>query len=65
MSNAPRPTPNALIESLTNDETTELLANLHTQAAAMPPILDEDDVELAIEDASDRIVARRRRHHLD
>jgi hypothetical protein len=65
MSNAPRSAPNGLIESLTVDEAAELLTSLHAQAAGMPPVLDEDDVEQAIEDASDRIVARRRRQNLD
>ena len=62
MSNAPRPASKTLIENLSGEELTARLAQLHTEARNWPPILDEDDIEQAIEDAADRVVDRRRNH---
>jgi hypothetical protein len=60
VSNAPKPASRTLIENLTEEELTARLARLRTEAGNWLPILDEDDIEQAIEDAADRIVDRRR-----
>ncbi len=60
MNSTPRTQVTTLIEGLSTEELADRLADVQAEAARIPPILDDDDLEQAIEDAADRIVSQRR-----